>query len=76
MRRRRVYQTDAMPPATSSPPSERIAPIGAPVTGSSCPALTPPPVLMLGDGATLPCTLTLGPGVGTDAALLLGVGVG
>lgn len=53
LRRRRVYQTAPAPAATISAPSEMTAPVGAPVTGSALPALTPPP-----------CVLTLSPGVG------------
>jgi len=37
-----VYQTEATPAATINPPSDTSAPIGAPVTGSAPPALTPP----------------------------------
>src|SRR5689334_13737781 len=42
LRRRRVYQTEAPPPATIRAPTAMIVLIGAPVTGSACPALTPP----------------------------------
>src|SRR4051812_12991559 len=68
LRRRRVYQTATAPPATSRAPSAAVVPIGAPVSGSVLPLLTPPP----GVGAEV-VGLTLPPG-GTVSALPVGVG--
>jgi hypothetical protein len=77
-RRRRVYQIAPAPAATISAPSEMTAPIGAPVTGSALPALTPPPcVVMPGPGVGLalePTELGLTPPGGTVSVLAVGVG--
>ena len=69
-----MYQTEAAPAATISPPSEMIAPVGAPVTGRALPALTPPPGL-LADGAGV-AVVGLTPPGGTVSVLPVGVGLG
>jgi hypothetical protein len=73
-----VYQTEAPPPATISAPTAMIVLIGAPVTGSACPALTPP----LGVAVT-PLTPVFGVGldlvggtVSTCAVGLVALGAG
>jgi hypothetical protein len=79
LRRRRVYQIAPAPAATISPPSEMTAPIGAPVTGSALPALTPPPcVVVPGPGVGLapgPAELGLTPPGGTVSVWPVGVGL-